>query len=169
MPDGLQEDPDEWVGYLGHGMCLLSNEDDLNDINIVLFGGLNCKPLAKSFINININIKGNIDNLKHDEDNENIPNNVQFEQNQINVKLTKDIKFFGKESLGTFGWEIIDVINQITGKKERFIVIIGGWCKRKQADILIWNIESNEMTSIFRHRSNNPPPVLENVCIYTYI
>ena len=58
----------EFEGYVGHGICLLLNEDNI--IQFILFGGIGLKPFIKSFNQFTARIKLDENNLNLSSINE---------------------------------------------------------------------------------------------------
>ena len=128
-------------GYVGHGMCLLSNESNL--IKILLFGGLDYKPFAKSFNEFTIAIKFDTKNTNLSVINEdNFDDHFNIKQKRIkNIRFDERSRFVKQRYLAEFGFEMIS-----NDKMEQIIVIIGGW--HNTQNIITFNYDTKRIVSI---------------------
>ena len=147
-------DDEDWKGFVGHGLCLLSKRKSQISrgelIAFVLFGGLGNKPFCENILRVTIQMNEN-DISKIDSKN--------FEQSIVvqAQKYLEDISFIdenskslAKQEISQFGHEMIRVDDVTSGKEQRIILIVGG--ERNSKNILVWNYDTRQVVSVCKKR-----------------
>ena len=150
-PQCWEEDDEEWPGYVSHGMCLVSFNQN-SEIKFVLFGGMRHDPFFKSMLEVSVQFRNEnfLDNLNMmNEDN--FKNWAKIVQIQIeDVKCDKDAAHIVKrKDVWQFGYDL--VIDKKTN--EKIIVIIGG--ENNKSHIVMWNYSTNRISRIVQKRNKN--------------
>ena len=137
---------------IGHGMCLLSDTNNVNDIKVVIFGGANVygKPFTRGIVELSVCIKQTVEMGINDLNVGNFKQNVIITEKQINDIICDDSSFFcDRDGLFQFGYQLIK-----SSKNENIIAIIGGWNNFSGKNILLWNYNQRKITSIMKDKSD---------------